>query len=60
MSSAQYANVELEENVVETQASVQKLRPFVVRGRRDGDNGQPGRRIIEVIDSQLERGSMPA
>ncbi len=59
MSNLAYKSIESEEASVEC-AGAAKPKPFVVSNRgRDG--GDPVARLVaEVLDFELERGSMPA
>ena len=60
MSSVAYKNLEIEESTGEHQGESQKLRPFAVPSGRERAGDQVARRVAEVLDFELMRGSMPA
>lgn len=60
MSQVEYERVEFEESVTEREGGVQTPKPFLVTGRQDQSQDQVGRRVAEVLNSELARGSMPA
>jgi len=59
MSCVEYNPTGIEE-VTDQQASVPRLRPFIVPGRRELTREQVARYVTEFLDHELSRGSMPA
>ena len=58
MSSVEYKIVEVEESNGEKGQS-QELRPFAVPSGRTRPSNQVTRRVAEIVDLELARGSMP-
>jgi len=60
MSCISYENVESSDFGSEQGGNVQRPRPYIVPGRREGGVDQIARRVAKVLDLELAQGSMPA
>jgi len=59
MSCVEYEIVEIDEFTSEKQVDSQRPTPFVVANGRARHSDQVASRVAEVLDFELERGSMP-
>jgi len=59
MSCVEYERMRIEESTSEKQGETQGLKPFVVPSIRVRPDDQVARRVAEVLDFELARGSMP-
>ncbi len=60
MSSLAYKDLEFQGTAAEGQRQTKTLKPFAVVSSRLQAGDQVALRVAEVLDYELERGSMPA
>jgi hypothetical protein len=60
MNCVEYESVESREFAIEKKGGAQSSKPLAERSRRARPGAHVARRVADVLEAQLARGSMPA